>query len=309
AVTGIILLTTWGGTEYPWLSGQIIGTGVASVALLVIFVFVERRAAEPLMPLELFTNRVFDVSSAVGFIVGFAMFGAIIYLPLYLQTVHGASPTTSGLQMLPVVAGMLVTFIASGQLVSRLGRYKVFPIAGTAVMAVGFYLLSLMTPSTTLLVTSLDMFVTGLGVGMVMQVLVVAVQNAVPYEFLGTATSAATFFRSIGGSFGVALFGAIFNSRLFSELPHYLPSSALHAIRGHNISSNPAQLNALPPPVHHGFVEAFSHSLGTVFLVGAPCCVAAFALSWLLREVPLRETAFVTAEAPVAAAGGQTADI
>jgi EmrB/QacA subfamily drug resistance transporter len=292
AVTAVILLTTWGGTTYPWGSSAIVALGLGAAFLFVAFCVVESRAAEPLIPLSLFRNRVFTVTIAVGFIVGFIMFGAIIYIPLYLQTVHGASPTTSGLELLPMVFGMLATFISSGRLVTRWGRYKVFPIAGTAVMSVGLYLLSLMTPRTPLEVSSVFMFVVGLGVGLVMQVLVVAVQNAVPYTQLGTATSAATFFRSIGGSFGVALFGSIFSTRLFDELPKYLPPAALHHVAGHNISSNPAQLNALPPAVHMGYVQAFSHSLNAVFVIGVPFAVAAFLLSLLLKEVPLRDHAF-----------------
>ena len=306
AVTCVILLTTWGGTTYPWGSGVIVGMALAAAALVGVFVVVEHKAAEPVIPLALFRIRTFSVSSSVGFIVGFIMFGAIIYVPLYLQTVHGASPTISGLELLPLVAGMLTTFITSGRLVSRYGRYKAFPIAGTGVVAVGLYLLSLMTPATTTLVTSLYMVVVGLGVGLVMQVLVVAVQNAVPYSQLGTATSAATFFRSIGGAFGVALFGAIFDSRLFVELPKYLPAAVVKKFSGHDISLNPKQLNALPPALHAGFVQAFSHALVWVFLIGAPVALLGFGLSWLLKEVPLRDHAFVrtdgaaTADEPVA---------
>lgn len=301
AVTAVILLTTWGGTTYAWGSGTIIALGVVAAALVVAFCLVEQRAAEPLIPLSLFRIRVFSISSLVGFIIGFIMFGAIIYIPLYLQTVHGATPTSSGLQLLPMVLGMLATFITSGRLVTRWGRYKVFPIVGTVVTAGGLYLLSLMTPGTSLVVSSVFMFVVGLGIGLVMQVLVVAVQNAVPYEHLGTATSAATFFRTIGGSFGVALFGSVFNSRLFAELPKYLPTSALRQLAGHSISSNPAQLNALPPPIHLGYVQAFSHSLDTVFMIGVPFAIAAFVLSLLLKEVPLREQAFVGPAADAAA--------
>ncbi len=293
-VTAVILVTTWGGNTYPWGSRPIIITGGSAVVLLAAFCLVEQRAAEPLMPLGLFRIRVFSVSSAIGFIVGFIMFGAIIYIPLYLQTVHGVSPTRSGLELLPLVFGMLATFIPSGRLVTRWGRYKIFPIVGTAVMSFGLYLLSLMAPTTSLVESSMYMAVVGLGLGLVMQVLVVAVQNAVPYSQLGTATSAATFFRTIGWSFGVALFGAIFNSRLFEELPKYLPPEALHHISGHNISSNPAQIAALPPAIHHGYVQAFNLSLETVFLIGVPFAVAAFALSWLLKEVPLRDHAFVS---------------
>jgi len=298
-VTGIILLTTWGGTTYAWASGQIIGLAVLSAALIVTFVFVESRSKEPIIPLSLFRLQVFNVASAIGFIIGLIMFGSIIYIPLYLQTVHGATPTSSGLQLLPLVAGMLGTFILSGQLVSRHGRYKVFPIIGTAVLTLGLFLLAQLTPSTSLPLSSVYMFVVGVGIGFVMQILVVVVQNAVPQSQLGTATSSATFFRSIGGSFGVAMFGAIFNARLFSELPKYLPAAvvhSLHLLAGHNIQSNPAQLAALPPAIHHGFVEAFSHSLQVVFLVGVPFTIVAFGLAWLLKELPLRDRAHMSVD-------------
>ena len=300
AVTAIVLLTTWGGVTYAWASAPIVILAVAALALVVAFVLVERVAAEPLMPLSLFRNPVFTVASSVGFVVGFVMFGAIIYIPLYQQTVHGATPTSSGLQLLPLVLGMLTTFIPSGRLVSRFGRYKMFPVCGTAVMSVGLFLLSLMQPSTPLVISALYMVVVGLGIGMVMQILVVAVQNAVPYQQLGTATSAATFFRTIGGAFGVALFGSIFDTRLFHELPRYVPAGALKAFSGNTISSNPAQLDALPPAIHAGVVQAFSHSLDTVFLVAVPFGVASFVLSLFLREVPLRDkAAIVPAEASI----------
>jgi EmrB/QacA subfamily drug resistance transporter len=297
AVTTIVLLTTWGGTTLAWSSPTIITMIVGAVALIVAFCVVETRAAEPLIPLGLFRIRVFNISSSVGFIVGFIMFGAIIFIPLYLQTVHGASPTSAGLQLLPMVGGMLITFILSGRLISKWGRYKVFPIFGTGTTAVGLYLLSLLSPTTTLPVSSLYLFVVGFGLGAVMQVLVVAVQNAVPYSQLGTATSSATFFRSIGGVIGIALFGAIFNSRLLAELPRYLPASALKHISGDNISVNPTQIDHLPPALRHGYVEAFSHAIHTVFLVGVPFCVLAFALTWFLTEVPLRNQSFVSVEA------------
>jgi EmrB/QacA subfamily drug resistance transporter len=298
-VTGIILLTTWGGSTYPWASTPIFGLGALSLVMIAAFLFVESRSKEPIIPLSLFRLRVFNVASGIGFIIGFIMFGSIIYIPLYLQTVHGASPTSSGLQLLPFVAGMLCTFIVSGRLVSKRGRYKIFPIIGTGVLTVGLFLLAQLTPSTPLSISSIYMFVVGLGIGCVMQVLVVAVQNAVPQSQLGVATSSATFFRSIGGSFGVALFGAIFNARLFADLPKYLPAAAarsLHLLSGHNIASNPAQLAKLPPAIHHGFVEAFSHSLQVVFLVGVPFTAVAFGLSWLLKEVPLRDRAHMSVD-------------
>jgi EmrB/QacA subfamily drug resistance transporter len=293
AVTTIVLLMTWGGTTYAWGSFTIIAMAVASVILIGGFLLVESRAAEPLIPLGLFRIGVFNVSSSVGFIVGFIMFGAIIFIPLYLQTVHGASPTSAGLQLLPMVGGMLITFILSGRLISRWGRYKVFPVVGTGITAIGLYMLSLLSPTTTLAMSSLYMFVLGFGLGLVMQVLVVAVQNAVPYSQLGTATSSATFFRSIGGVVGIALFGAIFNNRLLTELPRYLPASALKHLSGGTIAINPAQINALPPATRHGFVLAFSHAIHSVFLVGVPFLIVAFALTWLLKEVPLRNQAFM----------------
>ena len=304
-VIAIILVTTWGGTQYAWGSAPIVFLGVAGIALIVAFVAVERRASEPILPPSLFTNSVFSVTSAIGFIVGFAMFGAIVYLPLFLQTVDGSSPTMSGLQTLPLMGGLFVTSVVSGQMIARSGRYKVFPIAGTATMALGLYLLSLMSASTTHWESSLYMLVLGLGLGLVMQVLVVAVQNAVPYRFLGTATSAATFFRSIGGSFGVAVFGAIFTATLERNLPKYLPPQALARVPHGNVSFNPEQLKALPPAIHHGFVEAFAHSLQTVFLVGVPFAVVAFVLTWFLKEVPLRTQVHVDIDAePVASAPG-----
>ncbi len=296
-VAALILLTTWGGTQYAWGSPQIVGLGIAGIVALIAFVFVERRVEEPIIPMGLFRHSVFSLTNAIGFIVGFAMFGAIVYLPLFLQTVNGASPTGSGLQLLPLMVGVFGMSITSGQLISRWGRYKVFPIVGTGLMALGLFLLSLMTASTGLAEASAFMFVLGLGLGGVMQVLVIAVQNAVPYRHLGTATSSATFFRQIGGSFGVAVFGAIFNHQLTANLPKYLPHAALAKIHGGSIGKNPAQLDALPPAIHHGFVLAFADSLQTVFLVGVPFAVLAFALCWLLKEVPLRTAAHVAGDA------------
>jgi predicted MFS family arabinose efflux permease len=196
-LSAIVLMTTLGGGTYAWGSPQIIGLGAGGVLLLAAFVVAERRAAEPVLPLRLFRSSVFRASSAIGLVVGVALFGALTYLPLFLQVVNGASPTGSGLQLLPVMAGLLITSIGSGQLITRTGRYKSFPIAGTAIIVLGFYLLSTMDAGTSTLAASVFMFVLGLGLGLVMQVLVLAVQNAVGYEDLGVATSSATLFRSI----------------------------------------------------------------------------------------------------------------
>jgi EmrB/QacA subfamily drug resistance transporter len=290
AATSLVLLTSLGGVTFPWGSGPIITLGVLGAAFTVGFVLAERRAAEPVLPLHLFRQRVFSAAGAVGFVVGFAMFGALTYLPQYMQIVKGVSPTSSGLRLLPLMAGLLLTSIGTGQLVSRWGRYKVFPVAGTAVMTLGLYLLSLLTPTTGGLLTSLYMFVLGVGIGATMQVLVIAVQNAVDYADLGAGTSGATFFRSIGGSFGTAVFGAIFDNVLPGNI-----AASLHGLRlpaGISVASgaSPAVLARLPPPLHTAFVAGYSASISTVFLAAVPVGALAFALSWTLKELPLRTT-------------------
>jgi EmrB/QacA subfamily drug resistance transporter len=292
-VTAIILLTTWGGSQYAWGSPTIVALGIGGVACLVAFCLVESRAAEPIIPLGLFRRRTFTAASGVGFIIGFSMFGAIVYLPLYLQTVHGASPTKSGLELLPMVAGMLVTFIFSGRLVTRTGRYKIFPIVGSAVLAVGLYLLAQLGPHTSFGITSIYMAIVGLGVGLVMQVLVVAVQNSVPYSQLGTATSTATFFRTIGGSFGVSGLGVVFNNRLLSSLKAHATAARLIGLSGSSVTANPAQINRFPPAERVVFVNAFSHALQGVFLVAVPFAILACLLSFIMKEIPLRTTSNV----------------
>ncbi len=293
-VVGLILVTTWGGSQYAWRSAMIIGLGVASLVLLAVFAFVETRATEPIVPMGLFRNRTFSAASAVGFVIGFTMFGSIVYLPLYLQVVHGSSPTRSGLELLPMVTGMLITFIISGRLVSRTGRYKIFPIVGTAIVAIGMIALSHLGPTSSFPTAALYMFIIGFGMGLVMQVLVVAVQNSVPHEQLGTATATATFFRSIGGAFGVALFGSVFNSQLLSQLRAHASAKEMAMLGGGSISANPAQINNLPPAAHLVVIDAFSSALQRVFLVAAPIAVLAFVLSWLMKEIPLRTHAHVT---------------
>jgi EmrB/QacA subfamily drug resistance transporter len=286
-VSALVLLTTWGGTEYAWGSGVILGLGVASVVLLGAFVRQERRAEEPIMPLSLFGSSVFRVATGLGFVIGLAMFGAIIFIPLFLQLVYGVSPTSSGLRMLPLMLGLLGASIISGRVISRIGRYKAFPVAGTAITAVGLLLLSRLTVDTAPWLASAYMLVLGVGLGLVMQVIVLVVQNDVPRRDVGVATSTATFFRSMGGSLGVALFGAIFASRLAHELKG-LPASAAHLSGGVNI--RPEQIHALPAGVRHDFLVAFVHALQPVFLVGAGLTGVAFVLALLLREVPLRDT-------------------
>jgi EmrB/QacA subfamily drug resistance transporter len=251
-VTCVVLLTTWGGTQYAWGSPMIVGLGLAATVMLAAFALVERRAAEPIIPLALFRNSTFDVSSAVSFIIGFAMFGVISFLPLYLQLVTGASATNSGLLLLPLMFGLLGASTLSGQLISRTGRYKIFPVAGTAIATVGMWLLSTMTPTTSRATSTAYMIVVGIGIGLVMQVVIMATQNAVNRRDLGTATGTVSFFRSVGGSFGVAIFGAIFTSRLTGELARRLPADVLARARASGGSAtsslSPKALDALPPP-------------------------------------------------------------
>ena len=293
-VTSLILLTTWGGTEYAWGSATIVGLGIAGVALLGAFVWWETRAAEPILPLSLFRSRVFSVANAMGFTIGMAMFGAIIFIPLYLQLVYGASPTSSGLRLLPLMAGLLVAAILSGRAITKVGRYKIFPIAGTATLVVGMYLLSTLGVDTPSWVVSIYMLVVGVGIGLVMQVLVLVVQNDVRPSDIGVATSTATFSRSVGGSFGVAIFGTIFATRLADQLagfPHRVTARL-----GNGIHINPEQARHLPAAVHADFLNAFSHALNGVFLFGMAIAVVPFILSWFLKEVPLRTTLAPNAE-------------
>jgi EmrB/QacA subfamily drug resistance transporter len=290
SLASLVLLTTLGGTTYAWDSGFIFGLAAIAALALAGFVLVEHRASEPVLPLELFRNRVFVVTSAMGFVVGFALFGSLTYLPLFQQVVRGLSPTASGLQLVPLMAGLLASSIGSGQLISRTGRYKVFPIIGTAISAVGLFLLSGLDPQTGSVEAAAYMLVLGLGLGFVMQVLVLAVQNAVPYSQLGIATSSATLFRSIGGSLGTAILGAIFANRLANELASQLPagSSATSSLTSGQV--NPAQVASLPPALHDGYVHSFTDSLSTVFLIAAAVVAVAFLLAWTLEERPLRKT-------------------
>lgn len=283
----IILLTSLGGNTYDWGSAPIIILAILGAVLLIGFIVAERYVAEPVLPLSLFRNRTFSVTSAIGLIVGFAMFGALTYLPTFLQVVKGESPSGSGLQMVPMMLGVLITSIGSGQLISHWGHYKIFPITGTAVMALGLYLLSLMDDTTSITTAAFYMFVLGLGLGMVMQVLVLAVQNAVDYSELGVATSGATLFRSIGGSLGVAIFGAIFSNQLSTKLAAALPPGASPGTATHMDLSTLAKL---PPEIHGPVIHAYAQALQTVFLTAVPIAALSFVLTWLLREVPLRKT-------------------
>jgi EmrB/QacA subfamily drug resistance transporter len=292
SATCIVLLTSWGGTEYAWGSGVIVGLGVLAVLLAVGWWLSARRAAEPVLPLRLFSNRVFSVCAGIGFAAGFAMFGALAFLPLFLQVVRGISPTISGVYLLPMVLGLLLTSVGSGQLISRRGRYKIFPIVGTALLVVALALLSTISAATSSLVLNSYFFILGLSLGLILQVLVIAVQNSADYSDLGAATSGNTFFRSIGGAFGVAICGSIFSNRLSSGLRQALRGIPLPA--GFNVAdaqSNPKLLARLPASVRGDVLHAYSQSIDRIFLFAVPVAAVAFVLSWFLKEVPLRQTA------------------
>ncbi len=289
ALTSLVLLTTLGGNQYAWGSAFVIGLGCLAVGAIVGFYFAEKHAAEPILPNSLWRNPVFAVTSAIGFIVGFALFGSTTYLPLYQQVVRGLDPTESGLALLPLMGGLLLTSIGSGQIISRTGRYRIFPIIGTAMLAVGLYLFSTLTPSTTTVELSLEMFLVGAGLGLIMQVLVLAVQNAVDYEMLGVATSGATLFRTIGGSLGTAILGAVFTAQLTSNLTASFPAGAGGgAVSSGSVSA--AQVSSLPATVKQPYLHAFTDAITTVFLVASCVAVVAFVLSWFVQERKLRET-------------------
>jgi DNA-binding MarR family transcriptional regulator len=253
-----------------------------------------RRAAEPLLPLRLFRNPVFSVAAAISLAAGFAMFGSISYLPLFLQVAHGISATLSGVYLLPLVGGLLLTSVASGQLIARTGRYKVYPIVGTALLVVALFLLSRLDEHTSTALTSVYFFVLGLALGLIIQVLVIAVQNSADFADLGAATSGATFFRTIGGAFGVSIFGAIFSNRLAGQLASALRGVPLpHGFSAADAAANPALLKTLPAAVRGDVKHAYSLALHPVFLYAIPVALVAFALSWFLREVPLRATSSV----------------
>lgn len=301
AIACLVLCTTWGGAQYAWDSPVILALMVGTIVLTGLFLMIERRAAEPLIPLRLFRNGTFNVASGVSFIVGLALFGAIIYLPLFLQLVSGSTATNSGLLMLPLMGGLLVASIASGQAITHTGRYRVFPIVGTFVATGGMLLLATMSVSTPRGLISLWMVVLGLGIGMVMQVMVLVTQNSVAMSDLGVATSTVSFFRSVGGLVGVAAFGALFTSRLATNLAHDLPANVIAHIGS---TGGSLQIVAtLTAPQQLAYKTAFSGALTTVFAYAVPIMLVAFVLTWLLKEVPLRRTVHRRAESQVTTTG------
>ncbi|GIF51575.1 EmrB/QacA subfamily drug resistance transporter [Asanoa ferruginea] len=285
---GLTLATSWGGTEYAWSSPVIIALFAVSVLLLIAFGFAERRAREPVLPIRLFQSRVFVVSAALSFVVGFTLLGALTFLPTYLQWVQGVSATVSGVRTLPLVVGLLVTAVLAGNTVSRTGRYKVFPIVGGLIMALGLYLLSRMGSGTSTLNTSLYMFVFGVGIGLSMQILIIIVQNTVAYRDLGVATSGVTFLRTLGSSFGAAVFGTIFANQLNHHLTDALRQTG---VLPPGVLGLPTAVHNLPPAQSGPIIEAYAQSVHALFLYAVPVPLVAFALAWFLKEVPLRDMA------------------
>jgi EmrB/QacA subfamily drug resistance transporter len=283
--TAIILIATWGGTEYKWVSLSVIGLIVIAVAALAAFLLVERRAAEPMLPLHVFKNRNFSLSMGLAFFVGLGLFGAMTFLPLYQQTVQGASPTVSGLLMTPMMLGSALTSILSGVLTSKTGRYRWFPVIGGAVMAAGMGLLTGLSVTTSRWETGIYFAILGLGMGLLMQMLSLIAQNSVELRDMGVATSARMFFQQMGGSLGVAAFGALFASRLTGALGAAATSGQVQISGG---SFDPAQVMSLPPAVRQVVFGAVAHGIQGVFWAVLPAGIVVFLLALFIKEVPLR---------------------
>jgi EmrB/QacA subfamily drug resistance transporter len=303
-ITALVLITTWGGTQYAWRSPQIIGLGVLGVLSLIAFGLVELRVPEPIVPLTLFRNRNFSLVSGMGFLLGFAMFGAIGFLPLYQQTVQHSSATNSGLLLLPMMMSMMVVSLIVGQVITRTGRYKAIPVIGGVIMTAGMLLLSRIDMSTSKLQLGIFMAVLGLGMGCLMQTTMLIAQNSVEPKDLGVASSAATFFRSIGGAVGISLFGALFTSRWTSDLVAHAGPAAAAQLKGSGARFDPSQLSALSPeqtfPLFHGITAGLEY----LFVWAAPIAAIVFVLAVFVKEIPLRGSAPKPAESTEPAAAG-----
>ncbi len=298
AVVTLLLVTTWGGKTYDWTSPIIISYTLGAIAFLVLFLYHEKAVEEPILPLPLFRNRIFTVCSIASFISGVAMFAAMIYLPLFLQVAHGASPTSSGLQMLPLMAGLTSTSVLSGRIITKTGKYKIWPIFGTVITTVGLLLLSILESDTPTAVMSLYMFVLGIGIGSYMQVLVLASQNAVTMRDLGVATSTITFFRMMGGSIGVAVMGSLFNNRLENYLVNRLPEDAIAGGWVDRIVKSPRNIAALDGPISQIAVDSYTDAMTLAFLILVPISLLGLLVVSFLDQVPLRQTMGPPAKPP-----------
>jgi len=283
ALASLVLFTSEGGNHLPWSSPLLWGLLVLMVVSVTGFLIAEKHAAEPIIPLALFRHRSFALCSLIGFVVGISLFGSVTFLPLYMQVVKNATPTAAGMQMLPLMGTLLLVSTISGRTISAWGRYRIFPIVGTLLQAIGMALLSQVKVDTPTWLIDICMAIVGAGLGMVMQVLTLAVQNSVDPRHMGVATSGVTLFRSIGGSLGVSLFGAVFAWGLQHRL------AAMAGMSGEPIGDlAPARIHALPAAQQHAWQHAFAGSMHTVFLCACVITLIAFALTWLLEEAPLR---------------------
>ena len=296
SVVCLLLVTVLGGTTYPWMSTQMYGLTAGGLILGALFIFWENKAREPVIPLRLFKSDIFSVASLLSLLSGGVMFGAMVFIPEYQQIVRGYSATKSGLLLLPLIAGMLVSMISAGRAMSRLGKYRMFPIAGTLVTGFGLWLFGHISLGTSQLELSIWMVVLGLGIGAYMQVMTLAVQNSVDRADMGTATSVVTFFRSMGASFGTAIFGAILTARLTHYLAIYLPTAASQHISTSSLQQSTAVMQHLPPAIITDILQAFAHSFQDVFLITVPFAALTFVVSLFLRESPLRGSTREVAE-------------
>ena len=286
AATALVLITTWGGSQYAWGSKQILGLVGLTVVSSAVFVFVESRATEPIIPLHVFKNRNFTLSTSMGFLLGLTMFGAMTFLPLYMQTVQHASPTVSGLLMIPLMLGSTVTSLIAGQLTTRTGRYKALPIVGGGVMTVGLLLLSGLGITTTRLIMMGIFVIFGLGMGFLMQTTTLIVQNSVEPKDMGVASSVRMFFQQVGGSIGVSIFGVVFVRQLTSAIASKLPPGAHFGTNGGQL--NPATVMSVPAPMREILFYGISHGIDVVFRWAVPGAIVIFALAWFIKEIPLR---------------------
>ncbi|CDR07934.1 drug resistance transporter, EmrB/QacAsubfamily [Streptomyces iranensis] len=300
-ITALVLITTWGGNEYAWGSGQIIGLGAVGVLSLAAFLYVETRVAEPVLPLHIFRNPNFSLVTAIGFLTGFVMFGSTTFLPLYQQTVQGATATNSGLLLLPMLLGMLVVSLVAGRVTTATGKYKIFPIVGGLLITVGMFLLSTMDTETTRFTSGAFMAVLGMGMGCLMQTTMLVAQNSVEMKDMGVGSSSATLFRTLGGSFGVAILGALFTNQVRDTMTERGGGKAA-AITSGSAQLDPASLKLLPPPIRDAYTHAVASGAHQVFLWGALISIVGAVAAWFVKEVPLRGAAAKSTDGDDAAA-------
>lgn len=305
SIVAFLLVTVWAGVTYDWGSPEIVGTAAASALLAAAFVLRERRAAEPLLPLGLFRNSTFRIVNTVGFLAMTALTGTVVYLPLFLQLVTGTSPTTSGLLLVPESLALTFCSVYVGRRVARTGRYKHFPVTGAVLMPAGILLLATMSEHTGAPLVALYMVILGTGLGLVLTVIVVALQNAVSRRDMGTATASYMFFRNVGSAFGAAVFGTVMNAGLRHWLPLLSPRSGHKHVNLTAISYSPAGVRHLALPVRNAVIDAFSHSLHSVFLLGGPVAALAFPLLLVMKELPLRTVAHIEDESSTSPAASR----